>query len=95
MYVCLCAFVGTNKQRLIIIIIIIIIIITTTTTQISGYSAYPDGSPSQLIRVSGVLQYRQSEIELKQNAVWVSGGVLTQWQSGCMYTCGLEERRFI
>ena len=25
--------------------------------QLSGFSAYPDGSPSQLIRISGVLLY--------------------------------------
>ena len=31
--------------------------------QLSGFSAYPDGSPSQLIRISGVLLYIVHELQ--------------------------------
>jgi hypothetical protein len=34
--------------------------------QLSGFSAYPIGSPSQLVRISGVLLYLQDCIELEK-----------------------------
>ena len=35
--------------------------------QLSGFSACPDGSPSQLIRISGIVLYTETEISELRN----------------------------
>jgi len=38
--------------------------------QLSGFSAHPDGSPSQLIRISGVLLYNSLTYSIQQSPFW-------------------------